>query len=183
MSMKSAILSVLCIPVVLITLTTSITLAMQEGTKEQKIKPSQLPPAVVQAVKTNCPGCSIDKATREIENGVTVYDIEFKGGQGEIAVAEDGSVIDRETIVSIRDVPAAALDAIQKGASGGKIKQVAKDEIHAELKEGKIIKLESPKYAYEAELVKGNQVAEIEVTAEGKVIEAPAWGKRGTKEN
>lgn len=181
--MKGPILSALCIPVVLITLSTSVTLAMQEGTQEQKIKPSQLPPAVVQAVKANCPGCSIDKATREIENGVRVYDIEFKRGQGEIAVAEDGSVIDRETIVAIKDVPAAALDAIKKGASGGKIKQVSKDEIHAELKEGQIIRLESPKYVYEAELVKGNQVAEIEVTAEGKVIEAPAWGKRGTKEN
>ena len=48
--------------------------------------------------------------SRSITDGITVYDIEFKGGQGEIAVAEDGSVIDRETIVSIRDVPAAALD-------------------------------------------------------------------------
>ena len=171
--MRSAILSVLCISV----------FAMQEGTKEQKIKLSQLPPAVVQVVKTNCTGCTIDKATREIENGVTIYDIEFKGGKGEIAIAEDGSVVDRETIVAIKDVPAAALDAIQKGASGAKIKQIAKDEIYAELKEGQIIKLESPKYVYEAELVKGTQVAEIEVTADGKIIEAPAWGKKGTKDN
>jgi hypothetical protein len=48
-------------------------------------------------------------------------------------VAEDGSVIDRETVVALLDVPAAALDAIRKGALGGTIKQVAKDEVRAEL--------------------------------------------------
>jgi hypothetical protein len=181
--MKNPFVSRTCKLVVLIALMASINQAMQEGTKEEKVKSSKLPAAVVQAIKTNCANCSIDKATREIENGVTVYDIEFKSGQGEIAIAEDGSVIDRETVVSIEDVPAAARDAIQKAASEGKVKQVAKGEIHAELKDGQIIKLTSLRYIYEAELIKGNQRAEIEVTPEGKVIEAPNWKKKGTKEN
>ncbi|HSE18838.1 MAG TPA: PepSY-like domain-containing protein [Pyrinomonadaceae bacterium] len=157
--------------------------AIQEDAKEQKVKIAQLPTAVAEAIKTNCSGCTIDKATREIENGVTVYDIEFKRGHGEIAIAEDGSVIDRETVVPLNDVPAAALAAIRTGASGAKIKQVAKGEIRAELKDGQIIKLGSPRYVYEAELKKGNQVAEIEVSSEGKVIEGPVWVKRGAKEN
>src|SRR5262245_47057743 len=162
---------------------TTTAFAMQESSKEEKIKTSQLPAAVAEAVKSNCPGCGIDKATREVENGVTVYDIEFKGGKGEIALAEDGSVIDRETAVSLKDVPPAALEAIRKGASGGKIKYVAKDEIHAELKDGQIIKLSSPRYVYEAELQKDNQVAEIEVTSEGQVIESPEWKRKGKKQN
>jgi uncharacterized membrane protein YkoI len=156
---------------------------MQAGAKEEAVKVSQLPAAVVQAVKTNCAGCSIHKAAREVENGVTIYDLEFKHRQGEMDVAEDGSVIDRETVVPLKDVPAAALDAIRRGALGGTIKQVAKDEVRAELKDGKIIKLDTPKYLYEAELEKGNQVAEIEVTAEGQVTEAPQWRRKGTKEN
>ena len=155
----------------------------QETEKEQKIKVSQLPPAVVQAIKTNCSRCVIDKAAREIENGVTVYDIEFKGDQGEIAVAEDGSIIDRETVVLRKDVPAAAMGAIVKGASGAQIKQIAKDEIRADLKDGQIIKLDSARYVYEAELVKGKQRAEIEVSSEGQVIEAPRWTKKAAKEN
>jgi hypothetical protein len=154
----------------------------QEG-KEEKVKVSQLPAAVAEAIKSNCPNCVIDKATREMENGVTVYDIEFKSGQGEMDLAEDGSVIDRETVVQTKDIPPAALEAIQKGAAGGKIKQIAKDEVRAELKEGKVIKLDTPKYLYEADLVKGNQVAEIEVSPEGQVTEAPKWRTRGTKEN
>jgi hypothetical protein len=156
---------------------------IQEGAKEQKLRISQLPAAVVEAIKTNCPSCSIDKAAREVENGVTVYDIEFKRGEGEIALTEDGSVIDRETVVKLKDVPAAAVEAIQKGAAGGKIKQIVKGTIHAELKDGQIIKLGSPKYVYEAELARGDQVAEIEVTAEGQVTEAPEWRKKGNKDN
>lgn len=80
-------------------------------------------------------------------------------------------------------MPAAALDAIRKGAPGAKIKQVAKGEIRAELKGGRITKLESPRYVYEAELEKGNEVAEIEVSSEGQIIEAPVWVKKGAKEN
>lgn len=157
--------------------------AMQEDAKEEKLKVSQLPPAVVEAIKTNCQRCSIDKATREVEHGVTVYDIEFKRGQGEIALAEDGSVIDRETVVLLKDVPAAALDTIRKNASGAKIKQIAKGEIWAELKDGQMIKLGSPRYVFEAELERGNQVAEIEVSAEGEVTEAPVWVKKRVKKN
>lgn len=155
----------------------------QEGGKEERLKISQLPEAVAQAIKTNCPRCSIDKATREIENGVTVFDIEFKRGQGEIALVGDGTVVDRETAVSLNDIPSAARDAIQKAAAGAKIKQVSKGEIHAELRNGQVIKLTSPRYVYEAELQKGNEVAEVEVTSEGQVIEAPEWKRKGAKEN
>lgn len=172
-----------CTAIVAVAFTITAGHANQDSSKEEKLKISQLPAAVAEAVKTNCPGCSIDKATREIENGVRIYDIEFKRGQGEIALAEDGSVIDRETAVLLKDVPAAAQEAIRKGASGAKIKQVAKGEIRAELKDGQIIRLDSPRYVYEAELEKGKQVAEIEVSSDGKVIEAPRWTKKGGKEN
>ena len=52
-----------------------------------------------------------------------------------------------------------------------------------ELKDGQVMKLGSLRYVYEAELVKGNQTAEIEVTAEGQVIEQPEWRRKGAKEN
>ncbi|HJZ67667.1 MAG TPA: PepSY-like domain-containing protein, partial [Blastocatellia bacterium] len=152
--------------VTMLALAAPITRATQ-GAKERKVSASQLPAAVKEAIKSDCPSCIIAKATREVENGVTVYDVEFKTGQGEMDVAEDGSVIDRETVEQTKDIPAAALEAIRKGAAGGKIKQIAKDEIRAELKDGKVVRLDTPKYRYEADLVKGNQVAEIQVSPEG----------------
>src|SRR4030095_334217 len=175
------IISLLTSVAVLVLLTTAV--AQTEGTKEAKVKPSELPAAVAAAIKANCAGCSIAKSTREVEHGVTVYDIEFKGKQGEIAIATDGSVVDRETPVSLNQVPAAALQVIRKSASGGKIKQIATREVHADLKDGQIIKLPSPRYFFEAELVKGNQVGEIEVTPEGQITEGPEWRKKGSKEN
>lgn len=176
--------AVLMLPIVVsISLLVATGQTTQEEAKEKRIAVSQLPAAVAQAIKANCARCSIDKATVELENGVTVYDIEFKHRQGEIAVAADGSLIDRETVVRLTDVPAAALEAIRKNASGSKIKQVAKGEVHAELKDGAVIKLAGPKYLYEAELAKGNEVAEIEVTPEGQVTEAPQWRKKSAKEN
>jgi uncharacterized membrane protein YkoI len=159
----------------------AIAFSSPQDSKEQKIKPSELPAAVMDAIRIACPNCEISSATREVENGVTIYDIEFKTGQGELDVAEDGSVIDRETVVSLVDIPPAALAAIQK--AGGKITQIVKDEVRAELKDGNIIKLDTPRYLYEADLAKGNQVAEIQVSAEGEVIEAPQWHLRKGKRN
>jgi hypothetical protein len=155
--------------------------AAQEGAKEERLKPSQLPAAVAEAIKSNCRNCVVDKATREVENGVTVYDLEFKYGQGEMDVAEDGSVIDRETVVHPNEVPPAALTAIRK--AGGTIRQIVKDEVRAELKDGQIIKLDPPKYLYEADLSKATQTAEIQVSPTGQVIEPPYWRRKGTKEN
>ena len=149
--------------------------------KEVSVKLSQLPAVVTASIKSDCASCIIGKATREVENGVTIYDIEFKRGQGEMDVAEDGSIIERETVVQTAGVPAAALAAIR--GAGGAIKQIAKEEIRAELKDGKIIKLDTPKYLYEADLVKGNMVAEIVASPEGQVVEAPQWRKKGSKEN
>jgi hypothetical protein len=167
---------------ILIVVTSFVSFA-QESTKEEKVKVSQLPAAVVEAIKSNCEKCVIDKATREIENGVRIYDFEFKSGQGEMDVAEDGFVIERETVVLMKDVPPAAMNAIRNGAAGGRIRQIVRNDVRAELKDGKIIKLDTPKYLYEADLVKGNQFAEIQVSTEGEVIEAPQWRKKGTKEN
>ena len=179
--MKRANLS-LNIAVGMILVLTSIAWAAQEKAKEQKIDVSQLPAAVKQAIETNCPKCEIEKATREVENGVTIYDFEFDDDQGEMDVTADGFVTSRETVVQTTDIPQPALDAIRQGAAGGKIKQVLKEEVRADLKDGQVIKLDTPKYFYEADLEKSDQVAEIVVSPEGQVIEAPQWRKKGTKE-
>ena len=160
---------------VVFALTMSAGWAMQKGKPEKGKAKVELPAAVAKAVKDNRPNAMIDKLEVEKEDGVTLYDIEFKAGKGEIEVAEDGSVIDIATIVKSRDVPKAALAAIHKGAVGATIKQLEKSEVRAEVKDGKVVKFASPKYIYEAELAKGNKRAEIQVAPDGQVIEAPNW--------
>jgi hypothetical protein len=155
----------------------------QEQAKKAKV---ELPAAVAKAIKDNVPDAEIEILTVEKEGGIALYDIEFKAGKGEIEVAEDGTVMDISTIIAMADLPRAAAEAIQKAAEGGTIKQLEKSEVRAELKiegeKGTIVKLASPKYVYEAEIVKGNQTGEIQVDPDGKIVEALKWNTKGEKE-
>lgn len=167
-------------------LTASMGWAAEQGKSEAKKAKVELPAAVAKAVKDNRPNAEIDMVEVEKDAGITLYDIEFKAGKGEIEVAEDGTVMDIATIIEMKDVPKPAADAIQKAAVGAKIKQLEKSEIRAEIQKegdkGKLVKLASPKYVYEAELVKGKQTGEIQVAPDGKVVEAVKWSTKGEKE-
>lgn len=160
--------------------------AKQEGTEPEKEAEMELPDAVAKAVKANFPDAQIDKVEVGEEAGITLYDIEFKADKGEIEVTLDGTVLDVATIITMEDLPKAAAEAIRKASEGATIKRIEKSEVRAEIKEegdkGKIIKLESPRYVYEAELVKGDQTGEIGVDADGKVIEALKWDTKDSPE-
>ena len=160
--------------------------ANAQGKEPAKKTKVTLPAAVAKAVKENVPGAEFESVEAESEAGVKLYDIEFKAGKGEIEVAEDGTVMDVATIVQLKDLPKSAADAIQKAAEGAKakIKQLEKSEIRAEIpkgSKGKIVKLATPKYVYEAELVRGTETGELQVTPDGKVVEALKWGGESRK--
>ena len=156
-------------------LTLSTGCVKQEGIEQEEKEGAELPAAVLKAVKADFPNAQIDKVEIVEEAGITLYDIEFKADQGEIEVALDGTVLDVATVITMEDLPKTAAEAIQKAAEGTTNKRIEKSEVRSEIKEedgkGKIVKLDSPRYVYEAELVKGDQTGEIEVDADGKVIE------------
>jgi len=155
-----------------------LTAAPEKKTEKQVV----LPAAVAQAVKANFPGAEIKTAEVEKEAGINLYDIEFMAGRGEIEVAEDGTVMDIATIITMKDLPKAAAEAIYKAAAGAEIKQIEKSEVRTEIKKegekGTLVKLASPRYVYEAELVKG----EVQVAPDGKVVEGPKWNKEEAEE-
>jgi hypothetical protein len=158
----------------LITSTVAFSTWSQIATAEQGKTGSQskknLPAAVSQAIEANRPGAEIDKLDVEKENGIAFYDIEFKAGQGEMDVAEDGTVLDIATVIDMKDLPEPVAAAIRTAGKGKPIKQLERSEVRAEIvKEGgkaRISKLASPRYVYEAEFSKG----EVEVTPEGKIL-------------
>lgn len=147
----------------------SAAVAAAQGAKQDA---PRLPAAVKQAIQVNKPAALIDKVEVENENDINLYDIEFTAGQGEIEVAEDGTVMDVTTIVDVKDVPEAAAAAIRMAAKGQAIKQFELSEVRAEIvregRKGRISKLSTPRHVYEAELADG----EVEVTPDGKVIKA-----------
>jgi uncharacterized membrane protein YkoI len=136
-----------------------------------------LPLAVTEAIKTNVPDAEIDFVGVAEENGITLYDIEFKADRGEIEVAADGTVIDVVTVITMEELPEAAAKAIQDSIGDATIKRLEKSEIKKEGETGTLVKLEIPRYVYEAELVKNDQTGEIEVDADGDITEPLKWDK------
>jgi uncharacterized membrane protein YkoI len=146
--------------------------------KEPLSKPALLE-AVEKAFKAEFPKGDIVKAEEEEENGVTVYDIEFKEGgvHREADIAADGTILKVAIEVEAKQVPEAAMKGIQKAAEGATIAKIEKEEARYETKDGKIIKLDKPKLTFEVELKKGDQTGELVVDEKGTVVEAPKWEK------
>ena len=152
----------------------------QEMEEPEATKPEiKLPAAVLKAIEVNVPDAEIDFVEVTEEAGITLYDIEFKEDRGEIEVAEDGTVIDVVTIITMEELPEAAAQAIQKATEGIKIKRLEKSEVRSEIKKegekGIIVKLDNPRYLYEAEVVKDDQTGEITVDADGNIVEPLKW--------
>jgi uncharacterized membrane protein YkoI len=146
---------------------------------ERMIPASELPAPVMAAIEANVPNAEVDMVEVAEEGGITFYDIEFKADMGEIEVAEDGTVIDVVTIVTMDDLPEAATAAIQTAAEGFTIGQLEKSEIRSEITtEGEqtvITKLDAPRFEYEAELARNDSTAEVTVDADGNIVEPLKW--------
>lgn len=156
-----------------------------EAEESQAAKPEvELPAAVIEAIEANVPDAEIDSVEVENEAGIVLYDIEFKSDRGEIEVAEDGTVIDVVTIITMEELPEAAANAITDAIEGATIKRLEKSEIRFEIKKegemGTLHKLDTPRYVYEAEIEKDGQTGEIEVDAEGNITEPLKWDTQGS---
>lgn len=138
---------------------------------------SKLPPAVARVVKLYRPKAVIDKLTVEPQAGTDLYDIEFKGAEGEMEVAADGRIIDIVSIVAMSALPRPAAEAIRKVTreTGAKIVRLEKSEVHSEITDGKIVTLSQFKYLYEAELARKGRTGEVTVAPDGTIVEALKW--------
>jgi hypothetical protein len=161
------------------------TLSADEGCRKEKAK-VELPEAAAKAIKAAFPDATIDEVEIDNEDGMKLFEVELKQGKAEIevSVAPDGTIVEIETEVALKDVPAAAAAVISKAAEGAQIKEIAKEETRAEVKKDAngvttLVKLEKPKIAFEAELVKGDHKGEIEVAADGTVVEPLKWKAKG----
>lgn len=151
-----------------------------EVEEPKPVKPEvELPAAVAEAIEANVPDAEIDLVEVAEENGITLYDIEFKADRGEIEVAADGTVIDVVKIITKEELPEAAAKAIQDAIGDATILRLEKSEIFSEIKtegeQGIIRKLDIHRFVYEAELEKDGKTGEIEVDADGNITEPLKW--------
>lgn len=140
---------------------------------KHKGKKTWLPDVVKAAIKASYPGAEIEEVEKEYE-GVKVYEVELEQNEKEMEVtfAKDGTIVEVETEVSMESLPKAVAKAITEAAKGAKIKEVEKEVIYAVVK---LVKLDTPKTVYEAKIIKNGKKCEIEVAADGTVLEKPKW--------
>jgi len=151
-----------------------------------EIKAADVPEAAMAAIRKAAEGAQITAIDTvgthaEVKDGklvklpvpMTTFWAEFEKGDlaGEVTVAPDGTIVEVSTAVEAKDVPGAALAAIQKAAEGGRVAQISKDETRAEPKDGKFARLDSPMVAYWAEFKKGELTGEVIVASDGTVLE------------
>src|SRR4051812_11068185 len=123
-----------------------------------KIKRSDLPAAVQQALGQVSQGATIVGYSKEIENGKTLYEIEMKTGKvtKDVTLDESGKVVIVEQEVALDSVPAAVKEGLTKGAGKARITKV-----ESITEDGKV--------TYEAQL-KGGRTKELVVDTDGKMV-------------
>jgi hypothetical protein len=132
----------------------------------------ELPAAAAKAFKDAFPKGEIHKLDVDEENGVTVYDIEFKNGtaEQETDIAADGTILEVTLVIDAKAVPVAAMKAIEKAAAGAKITRIESIDIRYQTKDGKAIKLVKPMRHFAAEFTKGDKKTEVVVTPDGAPV-------------
>jgi len=157
-----------------------ITLYRDEGKLTAKWTPSDyitLPEQVASALKAAFPGAVAVDVEQEDEDGFRLYEVSLlqAGREMEVEISPDGVIVEIETETSIAALPQAVLAAIQAAAGEGRVTSVERTEIRAVVQDGALALLAQPRVVYEAELVRGDEGAEIEVAADGTVLEKPEW--------
>lgn len=93
--------------------------------EDEKVEIDKLPPKVVATLKAKFPGAMITTATKATENGEVIYDIEMKkdGRKHEMDLKEDGTIVNFENEIAVKDLPAAVTNAVKAKYPGCTIKE------------------------------------------------------------
>lgn len=126
----------------------------------------KIPKPVMDTLKAKFPKAKIDKWSQEKEDGKVVYDIEFKvdGKKMEADIAVDGTLLNYEKEINVKDLPRAVVEAVEKKYPHNTIKQVMevteikdKKEVHG---------------GFEIDLVtRDKKNVELTVAKDGKILE------------
>lgn len=131
---------------------------------ETKIPLSEVPKAVLDAVKAKFPKTEIKQAIKEVEDGKTSYEIETKEGDRSIDInlKPDGTILSFEKELAVGDLPKAVMTAIETMYPKAKIE---KAELLTEIEDGK------EETVYEVALTTADKKeTEVKLSPEGKIV-------------
>src|SRR5262245_57333559 len=91
-----------------------VSLTSAAARQDERVPADKLPQKVAATLKAKFPGATITTATKTRENGEVIYDVEMTraGRKHEMDVREDGSIVNFETEIAIKDLPRAVTAGI-----------------------------------------------------------------------
>jgi hypothetical protein len=134
--------------------------------EDEKVEADKLPQKVKDTLKTRWSTAKITIATKTMENGAVIYDIEMTqdGKKREADIKEDGTIVNFENEIAIKDLPAAVAAAVKAKHPDATLKEAMETLV---IKDGKDTVDE-----YEVLIVTGdNKEVELTVSPDGKKIE------------
>jgi uncharacterized membrane protein YkoI len=151
------------------------TLASGVEAQETEIKLDQVPKVVMDSAKAKFPGAKMREASKEIEDGKTVFELSLihENRKMDVTFQEDGTLVVVETVVPAKELPAAVMQAVKDRYPGAKINLVES------VKKGPRLKQQAD--YYELHLTRSDKKsAEVEVDASGKILKTE---EKQAKEN
>jgi hypothetical protein len=105
---------------------TAVAFAALAGAAAKSLALKDLPAPVQKTVNDNLKGGEIKNISKEVEKGITEYEIEtmLNGKHRDFDVTAAGKLVDVEQEVDIATIPAAAKTTIEKKFPGGKLVMV-----------------------------------------------------------
>ncbi|SIO41638.1 Putative beta-lactamase-inhibitor-like, PepSY-like [Singulisphaera sp. GP187] len=103
----------------------SLVLGAAAGADEESIPVDKLPAAVLKATKAKFPTAKIEEASKEVEDGVTTYEVELKvdGHAVDLALKADGTILEIEKEVAVEKLPEAVKATLAAKFPNVKIKK------------------------------------------------------------
>src|SRR5262245_59339999 len=91
-----------------------------------KIDLDKVPEKIMSAIKGRFPAAELKSVEKEVENGKVVFDVELteKGRKYEMDIIEDGTVVEIEKEVALKDFPAEGPKAIDAKYPKATIKEI-----------------------------------------------------------
>jgi hypothetical protein len=131
---------------------------------EEKVPLDKVPKVVLDAAKKRFPNAEAIEASKETEDGKTVYEIELRenGKKLDVTLTADGTIILIERQIDAKDLPKAVVEAIDKKYPKATFKII--EEV-IKVKDGK-----ETLDLYEALLVTADKMkVEVKVAPDGKI--------------
>jgi hypothetical protein len=139
----------------------SVARAEPEANEEDEFPFAQAPAAVQDTMRRVAGKAVPDELDKEVENGVVVYQGEYRTGSGEnsMKVAENGDLLEVKKEVAAAQLPAAVRATVGKTFAGASIKKAREVYIKGD-----------PKPGYYEVRVGGAQKKRIKVRPTGEVV-------------